>query len=137
MSHWVVDRGHCTLDYVLYDLYSVLERDVEAMNEMLKKEKRGHRYVVGAKGDVVVVAAFEGDNETPVRRIIFKKVRGTFRSSRIEGSSDPGGLASFSVRWKWNKETSNCDLSIQGEQVSLQDISRTALEFAFFENPIR
>ena len=133
---WVTNRGHCTLDYVLEDLYEIIQQDVEEINEILKHDKKGYQYIVGMKDGVVIVAAFLQGKKVPTRRIIFEKVEGILRSDRIKVRSDPKYLASFSITWSWNAETDCCDFSIQGEKVTLQEISRTALEAAFFENPV-
>ena len=133
---WVTDRGRCTLDHILEDLYLIIQQDVQAMNELLQQEKQPYQYDAVLADDRLIVFTTFDEAESPVRRIIFTKKSGTIRSDRITVESNPRGLASFTITWAWNVETSECQLFAHGAHVTIQEVSRMALETAFFDQPV-
>ena len=128
---WVLARATCTLEWIFDEITNTMESDIREFNNLSPKRRYDRRFDSSPIQDT----AFE------VYRVPLNAVRGRMKAGQdgilvqkagasIKVTRDRVSLLTITPRW--NEETLTCDLLVEGEPVSIWQISQKILGNFFF-----
>ena len=129
--NWVAERAKCNLDLKFEALCQVVRRDVDEMNKLPCKIRRGYKFVIDENGEgtepLFQVFRYPEEENGPVRAT-FERSINSIRINSIQES----GYTDLLVRPTWNKQALTCKLNIGGKSFETWEVSQKALGFIFF-----
>ena len=135
---WVTERKNCTLEIAFDVMRDFVERDMEEAKKLISEGRRKDSFSVKPENHGVVkrfyVTAFPigGDPDRDERTIKFELHGDKLFIDRSGGQDTLPKLSNLIVKQKWDFETSDCLLCLDGELKSAEEISQIALEPLFF-----
>ena len=130
--NWVAERAKCNLDLTFAALYDVVKRDVDEMNKLSDKQRRGYSFSLEQNGEGtnprIRVRRFP-ENDPDSNESIDVTFEKSIRAIRIDRPPNTTALA-FPC---WHEKTTSCHLKINGRNYKLWELSQWVLEPLFFE----
>ena len=131
-SSWIARRFGCNIDTVFHDLRCAAKRDMEAMNNVLGRDKP-YAYKLDEKDEYRFVI-YRTSQRAPMRAIDITQAH-----DAIEIESDRRTDVRFQVSVEWDAESDRCRyLVTRGDatvEASIDEIARLALHPLFFDEP--
>ena len=127
-KYWIQKRANCTLQNTFDKILSVIEIDVERVNQLEKDLRKGREFEFCKKSNSNALVK-EINPETKSSMLDIPNIHINLQSNRIEIRED--NLLRFVVKQKWNTETLDCDLKMENAEIeecsSIYQISQRAI----------
>ena len=130
--NWVAERAKCNLELIFEALCQVLERDVNEVNALPERQRRGRQFQLNVNSDGMKPIA-QVTQVHPTDNPDTQKAYASFeRADTVIVIQSSSLQRVFHARVRWNEQARSCKLYVEKDEYEVWGLSQWVLDPIFF-----